>query len=174
MGLLHLEELLLALFLRLDTLLSLVDLPFADLGNHAHGVRDVDLVVADEDRRGFSHVVDLRQLDQHGHVVVEGPVVRVVVPRHDRQAALRLQHVGSGRVVDDHGVLHVAPQLAHVLDEHAIDEGAVFAEESRRAVPVRVHHVHQRVSVLQERGRARGEHSRRGGAGRLTLLREAV
>jgi len=124
---------------------------FASLDGHddAKSAACREGVVAHEASDRFSHVVDLGHLDQHGDVVVEGTVIWVVVPRYDRQTTLGLQHVRSGAVVDNYGVLHVAPQLRHVLNEDAVDEGAVLTEETRSAKALRIHHVHQRISILQ-------------------------
>ena len=125
-------------------------LALQDLCDHCHGVADREGVIPHEARDRLSAIIDLGHLDQHGNVIEEAAIVRVVVPRDDGQAALGLEHVGGGRVVDDDGVFHVATELGHILDKDSVDEGAVLSEEPRRAVLLWVHFVHQGVSVLQK------------------------
>ena len=150
--LLHLlEEVLLAGAFELHPLVRLYVVFLPDVGYDAHSVTHGESVVADESGHGLAHVIDLRHLDEQRDVVVEGAVVRIVVPRHDGQAALRLQHVGRGRVVNDDGIFHVSSDLGHILDEYSIDKSAMLAEESHGGVAFRIHHVHQRVRILQSR-----------------------
>mmetsp|Transcript_44799 Transcript_44799/g.59494 ORF Transcript_44799/g.59494 Transcript_44799/m.59494 type:complete len:325 (-) Transcript_44799:719-1693(-) len=127
--------------------------PLANLRDDAQGCADREGVVADEAGDGLPAVVDLGHLNQHGNVVEEASILRVVIPRNDGQTALRLQHVGGGRVVDDDRIFHVPADLGHVLHEDAVDEGAVLAEEPRCAVALGVHLVHQGVRILGKRGR---------------------
>ena len=148
--LLHLlEEVLLAGALELHPLVRLNVVLLADVGHYAHGVAHCEGVVPDEAGDGLPHVIDLRHLYQQWNVVVQGPVVGVIVPGHDGQTALWLQHVGRGRVVDDYSIFHVPSDLGHILDEYSVDEGAVLTEQADRRVAFRVHHVHQRVRILR-------------------------
>ena len=123
-------------------------LPLADRPDDVEGVRDREGVVADEAADRVPHVIHLRHLGKKRDEVEQSPVVRVIVPRQDGEALLGLEHVGSGGVVDDDGILAIAADLRHVFREYAVDEGAVLAEESRRCESLRVHHVHQRVRIL--------------------------
>ena len=122
----------------------------AHLLAYVHGQRHVDCIVVDEISDALSDIVDLRKLDKHRYVFIESLVVWVVVPWDDWQATLWLQHVGGGRVVDDHGILHVAPKLRHVLHKHSVYKWAVFSEEAFRRVSFWIHLIHQRISVLEQ------------------------
>ena len=104
----------------------------------------------DEISDALSDIVDLRKLDKHRDVFIESLVVWVVVPRDNREATLWLQHVGGGRVVDDHGIFHVASKLRHILDKHSVYERAVLSEEAFRRVSFRIHLIHQRIGVLEQ------------------------
>ena len=117
---------------------------------YVHGQRHVDRIVVDEISDTLSDIVDLRKLDKHRDVFIESLVVRVVVPRDDREATLWLQHVGGWRVVDYHGIFHVAPKLRHVLHKHSVYKRAVLSEEAFRRVSFWIHLIHQRISVLEQ------------------------
>ena len=130
-------------------LLVFVLLPVTDLGRNFQGMAELERVLTHKSGHCFTHVIDLRHLDQDRNVIVESTVVWVVIPGDNWEAALRLEHVGGRRVVDDHGVLHGPAQLAHILDEDAVDEGAVLAEEAVGAVAHRIHHIHQGVRILK-------------------------
>ena len=148
--LLHLlEEVLLAGALELHPLVRLNVVLLADVGHYAHGVAHCEGVVPDEAGDGLPHVIDLRHLYQQWNVIVQSPVVGVIVPGYDGQTALWLQHVGSGRVVNDYSIFHVPSDLGHILDEYSVYEGAVLTEQADRRVAFRVHHVHQRVRILR-------------------------
>ena len=107
-------------------------------------------MVSDEACYGLSHVIDLGHLDQHWNVVEQSPIIWIIVPGNDGQATLWLKHVRGGRIINDDCIFHVSTNLSHVLDEDAVDEGAVLAKESAKTVALRVHHIHQRVSILQK------------------------
>ena len=132
----------------LEALLSLSVLTVADQRDHPHSLAERERVIPNETGDSLTHVIDLRHLHQHRNKVEEGAVVRVIVPRDDREATFRLKHVGSWRIVNDNCVFHVATELSHVLYEDAVDEGAVLTEEASRGVALRVHHVHQLVRIL--------------------------
>ena len=117
---------------------------------YVHGQRHVDRIIVDKVSDALSDIVDLRKLDEHRDVFIESLVVWVVVPRDYWQATLRLQHVGGRRVVNDHGIFHVAPELGHVLHKHSVYERAVLSEEPFRRVSFRIHLIHQRISVLEQ------------------------
>ena len=74
--------------------------------------------------------------------------MRVIVPRDDGQATLRLQHVSSRRVVDNDCIFHVPTHLSHILYENSIDKCAMLTEESDGRVALWVHHIHQWVRIL--------------------------
>lgn len=70
------------------------------------------------------------------------PVLLVVVPTQNRKRLLWLQHVSRRRVVQDHGVLGVAANLAHVFGEDAVHVGAVLPEQAHGAESAGVHFIH--------------------------------
>ena len=80
--------------LLLEAFLSLSVLTIADQRNHSHGLAERERVIPNETRDSLTHVIDLIHLYQHRNVVEEGAVVRVIVPRDNREALLGLHHVG--------------------------------------------------------------------------------
>lgn len=144
------SKLLFASLLKLLSLLILVEFSFTDLSYHIQGSARLESIIAHETCDSLSHVIDLGHFNEHGDVVEQCSVIWVIVPRYNRQAALRLQHVRSWRVVDDDRILHITTDLGHILDEDAIDKSAVFSEESAQAVFLRIHHVHQWIRILNK------------------------
>ena len=63
-----------------------------------------------------------------------------------------MELIAVRRVVQQHDVLHSAPDTLHVLHELVIEEGAVLAEQALRGHPLRVEDIHQRVGILGETG----------------------
>ena len=76
--------------LLLGALLSLSVLTVADKRYHSHGLAERERVISNETGDSLTHVIDLRHLHQHRNEVEEAAVVRVIVPRDDREATLRL------------------------------------------------------------------------------------
>ena len=119
-----------------------------DFCNDFHCVRDRESVISDETCDSFSHVTDFTQLDEHWNIFVKRSVVRIIVPRDDWQATFRLQCIRRWRVVNDDSILHWSAQLGHILHENTIDESAVLAKQTTRCPPMRIHHIHQWISIL--------------------------
>ena len=154
LGLLLLQGLLLHFELLLQLVLSLpLFIPFLLFQQRVanlFGQIEVDCVVFDKSGKRFPAVVNLAQLNEEGDEVVQLSVLGVVIPRDDGHGALRLQHVSRGRIVEDNRILHVSPNLAHVLRKHPVDVGAVLSEESHCAIPIWVHQIHKRVRILTQ------------------------
>ena len=116
-----------------------------------HGRANRESVITNKAGDAISHIVHLGHFNEYWDVVEEDAIMRVIVPRNDWHTALRLHHVGRRGVVNDNGIFHIATYLTHIFDKDAIDEGAMFTEQSGRAVTSRIHHVHQRIGILGER-----------------------
>ena len=129
----------------LDPLLFIV---FPNLLAHTHRQSHVYRILVYEVSDAFTNIINFRQLDQHRYVFIEGSVLHVIVPGKDWNSTLWLEHIRSWWVIDDHRVFHVAPERRHIFDKHAIYEGAVFSEETLRAVSFGVHLVHERIRIL--------------------------
>ena len=148
----------LLLFLQLllkDLLLLILELPFTLLPvengvAHHLGAEEVNGVVAHEVLDGVAAVVDLAELDEERDQVEELLVLHVIVPGDDGNCLLGLQHVGRGRVVEDHCIFCTSADLAHVLGEDTLHVSAVLTEETSCAEAVGVHLVHEWVGVLGE------------------------
>ena len=153
LGLLYLDEVLFTGSLLLNSLEMFGVLAVSYLSNDTHGVADGEGVVSNETCDGLSHVIDLGHFNQHRNVIEQSSVLRVIVPREDWHAALRLQHIRGGRVVNNDCIFHVTSYLRHIFHKDAIDEGAMFTEEAGTAVSLRIHHIHQRVCILVDTNR---------------------
>ena len=56
------------------------------------------------------------------------------------------------RVINNNDVLHRPSNPLHVLDEHILGVGTVFAEQTLRRNVHRVQDIHQRIGVFRKRG----------------------
>jgi len=77
---------------------------FTNLGDNIHSRANGEGVVADEASDSVAHIANLAHFNQDGNVVKQGAILGVLVPRQDRQALLRLKHVGCRRVINDNRV----------------------------------------------------------------------
>ena len=137
--------------LPLSSLLHLLLLPFLSLkefGADLLGPAKVNRVVSNEPRNGFSAVIYLGQLNEQRNQIKELSVLGIIVPTDDWHSALWLQHIGAWTVVQNHCILHISAEFAHILGENAVDIGTVLSEEPHSAESLRVHLVHQWVCVL--------------------------
>lgn len=64
-----------------------------------------------------------------------------------------MQHVGRGRVVQDDSILHVSANLRHIFCENPVDVSAMLPEKTHGAITIRVHEIHERVSILTQTSR---------------------
>jgi len=117
---------------------------------HAHVY--VELVVLDGVGDHITDVIGLRQHLKWRYQEVQLVVVGIIVPGKDGQTILGLELITVGRVVDDDDVLHGATDAFHVLDEHVLGVGAVFAKQALWRDIHWVQDVHQRVGVFRQRG----------------------
>ena len=151
LGLLDLDEVLFAGSLLFNSLEMLGVLAISYLRNHSHRVANWESIISNETCDGLTHIIDLGHFNQHRNVIEESSILRVIVPREDWHAALRLQHIWGWWVVDDYCIFHVASYLCHIFHKDTIDEGTMFTEETHPAVSLRIHHIHERVSILVDR-----------------------
>lgn len=111
----------------------------------------VNGVILDKSGNAFSAIIDLWKLNKKRNYVKQMTVFRVIIPTQNGEGLLWLQHVCWWGVVQNHGILAVPTDLAHVFGKDTINEGAVFSEQSHGAVPIKIHLIHQWVSVLWKR-----------------------
>jgi hypothetical protein len=114
------------------------------------GQVEIDSVVFDKASQSLSAIVDLAKLDEQRDQVIQLAVLGVIIPWNDGHGALRLQHVGRGRIVQDDGVLHVSSNLTHILGKDSVDICAVLSEQTHGAIPIGIHQVHERICILAE------------------------
>ena len=93
LGLLYLDEVLFTGSLLLNSLEMFGVLAVSHLSNNTHGVADGEGIVSNETCDGLTHIIDLGHFNQHRNVIEESSILRVIVPREDWHAALRLQHI---------------------------------------------------------------------------------
>ena len=75
--------------------------------------------------------------------------MRVVKPRRDRNGVIGMEDVRCWRVVDDDGLLELAPDLRQILDVVALVVVAAFSEQAVVHDLVDVQLVQQRIAVLR-------------------------
>ena len=109
---------------------------------------EFNCVVFDESRDRLTTVIDSRKLYEQGDQIVELPILWIIIPTHYRNCALRLEHVSSRRIVQNHRIFHISPYLGHVLGEYTGPVRAMVSEQPHRAIAVWIHLVHQGVSIL--------------------------
>ena len=109
---------------------------------------EFDSIVFDESRNCFSTVIDSWKLNEQGNKIVELTIFWIVIPTHYRDCALRLKHISSRRIVQNHRIFHISSYLGHVLGEYTSPVRAMVSEQSHCAVAVWIHLVHERISIL--------------------------
>jgi hypothetical protein len=103
---------------------------------HVESGPKIDSVIMAPDEPGYSlsHIIDLGELDEERDEVKERVVPGVVIPGEDGQRAFILEHVGSGRVIDDDGIFEGPSDQREVLHKDVVHEGAVLTEQTIGAV----------------------------------------
>jgi len=124
-----------------------------------------------ENQADVGHV-GASQILENGNKIQQLVVMGVRKPTADGHCVLRVEDVGSGRVVDNDGVLEVASDLRKVLHIVSLVVVATLAEEAVVNDFVYIQLVQQGIAILIRR-----QHSRvcvRSEGGRLTFDTDAV
>jgi hypothetical protein len=99
------------------------------------------------------HIVHFAQLLEERYQIQKLRVAHVVEPRRHRHSVVWMEYVGSGRIVHDHDLLQLPPQLVQVLHVVTPVEDAALPEEARPEDAPLVQQVGHGIGVLGQRRR---------------------
>lgn len=95
-----------------------------------------------------SDIVHGSQVDKERAKVGQLGVMRVVEPCRDWHGVVRMENVGSGRIVENNAPFHVPTELRKVLDVVALVIVAALSEKSVSHDAIGIQHVKHRVGIL--------------------------